>query len=161
MTGSNPAVVSNATADRPDPDQIETRFGKVTVYRKNPIMFPNGLLGMPERNQFCMTNFPSEKMARFKLLQSLEDDALSFITLPVDLQNPLVDRSDIEAAAKELDIPLEHLATLFIVSVHRGAGSVRLSVNARAPVLLHSARRLATQHVFANPKYDVRQMLSF
>lgn len=161
MTGSNPAVISQgAGSDRPETETLETRFGKVTIYRKNPIIFPNGLLGMPEKNQFCLTSFPSDKMARFKLLQSLDEDSLSFITLPVDVQNAIVERADMEQAAKELDIPLDQLAALFVVSVHRTAAGVQLSVNARAPIFMHAARRTATQYVFHNPKYDIRQMLT-
>lgn len=161
MTGSGPAMMSpGAMEEAPESEVVETRFGKVNVYRRQPIIFPTGMLGLPDKMQFCLTNFPSEKMARFKLLQSLEDNALSFITLPVELDNPLVAREDIEQAAKDLDIPTAQLAVLLIVSVHRESGVVKLSVNARAPILLHAVRRLATQHVFASTKYQIRQPLT-
>ena len=160
MTGSGPAVMSQPAPERPETEVVETRFGQVTIYRKNPIIFATGLLGMHDKMQFCLTSFSTQKLARFKLLQSLEDMSLSFITLPVDFDNPVVARADLEQAAKDLGIPADQLATLFIVSVHREAGSVKLSVNARAPIFLHTTRRLATQYVFPHTKYDIRHMIT-
>jgi flagellar assembly factor FliW len=160
MTGSGPAMLSQTVAERPETEAVETRFGQVTIYRKNPIIFPAGLLGMPDKMQFCLTNFPSAKLTRFKLLQSLEDLSLSFITLPLDYDNPVVARADLEQAAKDLGLPGDQMATLLIVSVHREPGGVRLSVNARAPIFLHTTRRLATQHVFPHTKYDIRHMIT-
>ena len=162
MTGSGPAVIGNAMlASTSDVDQeIESRFGRVTVNPQQPILFPSGLLGMPGKANFCLTHFPSEKMARFKLLQSLDDISLSFITLPVDVQNPLIDCADIEQAAKDLGMPINDVAVLFIVTVHRESGIAKLTVNARAPVLVHVSRRLAVQHVFAHTKYLIRQPLA-
>lgn len=162
MSGSGPAMMSpGVMPERSDSEIIDTRFGKVTIYRTNPIVLPNGMLGQPDKNQFCLTNFPSEKMARFKLLQSLDDTALSFITLPVEASNPIVERADMEQASRDLNIPLDQLVTLFVVSVHREAGAVKLSVNARAPIMLDAVRRVATQHVFHNAKYQIRQPLFF
>lgn len=160
MTGSGPAVNPAMLEVPADSEVVESRFGAVTVLRQNPIIFPNGMLGLPDKLQFCLTNMPSEKMARFKLLQSLEDSNLSFITFPVDVDNSLVERSDVEAAARDLDIPLEQLVLLFIVSVHRENGVVKLSVNARAPIVMHALRRTATQYVFHNAKYQIRQALT-
>lgn len=162
MTGTGPAMMNPAAMGAmPEPEMVDTRFGRVSISRNQPIVFPTGMLGLPDKMQFALTNFPSEKMGRFKLLQSLEDLSLSFITLPVDVNNPIVAREDLLAAAKDLDIPLDQLATLFIVSVHREpAGGVKLSVNARAPILVHTGRRLASQHVFSHAKYQIRQPLT-
>jgi flagellar assembly factor FliW len=162
MTGSGPAVVSQAmqAANKPETEVFDTRFGKITVSHKNPIVFPNGLLGIPDKSNFCLTNFPSEKMARFKLLQSLEDSALSFITLPLDVQNPIYETVDMEQACKDLSVPANELTLLLIVSVHREASGVKLSVNARAPIMVHASKRTASQYVFASNKYNIRHMLS-
>lgn len=161
MSGSGPAVVNQTLSEQPETEAVDTRFGKVTIQRRRPIRFLNGMLGMPDKVQFCLANMPSEKFARFKLLQSIEDLSLAFITLPVDLKNPIVERGDLEQAAKELDIPLNDLAVLLIVSVHREPDGVRLSVNARAPVLMHANARTATQYVFHHTKYQIRQPLAW
>lgn len=158
MTSSNPAVLTKAIADE---EVIDTRFGKVRLDRSRPITFTNGLLGLPDKEQFCLTSFPAEKMARFKLLQSLDDESLSFITLPLDLSNPILERADMEQAAADLGIPASEMATLLIVSVHREPTGTRLSVNARAPIFMHSGKRTATQYVFSNAKYDIRKMITF
>ncbi len=161
MTSSNPAVLNQPMApETSESDVIDTRFGKVQLYRRQPIVFPTGLLGLPDKGHFCLTNFPSPKMARFKLLQSLDDPALSFITLPLDIANAIIERGDMEQAAKDLDIPTDQLATLVIVSVHRETSGAKLSVNARAPIFMHATKRVATQHVFSNSKYDIRKMIT-
>lgn len=161
MTSSNPAVLSQASLpDAIDGDVIDTRFGKVQLYRRQPIVFTNGLLGLPDKGQFCLTHFPSEKMARFKLLQSLDDNGLSFITLPVDVTNAIIERPDMEQAARDLDIPVEQMITLLIVSVHREPTGTKLSVNARAPIFMHATKRVATQYVFAHTKYDIRKVIT-
>lgn len=161
MTSSNPAVLSQQTLpDAKDSDVTDTRFGRVQLYRRQPIVFPQGLLGLPDKGQFCLTNFPSEKMSRFKLLQSLEDDKLSFITLPLDVSNAVIERADMEQAARDLDIPVDQLAALVIVSVHREPSGTKLSVNARAPIFMHATKRLATQFVFPHTKYDIRRMIT-
>lgn len=166
MTGSGKAVISPAAmaAKEGAPaavEQVDTRFGKVTISRANPIIFPSGLLGMPDKVEYALTGFPSEKFERFKLLQSLDDLSLSFITLPVEVNNGIIAREDLMQAAGDLAIPEEHLGVLLIVSVHREVNGVRLSVNARAPVLMHATKRAAYQYVFASSKYNIRHMISF
>lgn len=161
MTGSGPAVLSQGgLAAASGPEVIESRFGRITVDARQQIIFPSGMLGMPGRSQFCLTRFPSEKMARFKLLQSLEETTLSFITLPVDTVNPIIAREDLEQAALDLEIAPADLAVLLVVTVHRETGGVRLSVNARAPILINTAQRTATQYVFSHARYQIRQSLT-
>lgn len=160
MTGSGPAVLSQSAAELSGAEVIDTRFGKVSIYRDRPITFANGLLGIPDKSEFCLTDLPNEKLSRFKLLQSLEDLKLSFVTLPVDLDNPVVARADLEQGARDIGVPVDELVTLFIVTVHREDGVVKLSVNARAPIFVHAARRAATQYVFPHTKYDIRHMIT-
>ena len=157
MTGSGPAVVGQAFTET---EELETRFGRVEVAPRQAIHFPTGMLGIPDKLSYCLTHFPSPKMARFKILQSIEDAALSFITLPVDITNPIIERGDLEQAAHDLAIPLNDLAILLVVTVHRESGVARLSTNARAPILVQVSRRVAAQYVFPNTKYLIRQPLT-
>ena len=162
MTSSGPAVFNQPMPPQiAEVEAIDTRFGRVEISKAQSILFPTGLLGLPDRMHFGLTNFPSPKMARFKLLQSLEDPALSFITLPIDLQNIIIDRADIEQATRDLEIPVENLACLLIVTVSRDTGVAQLSVNARAPLFIHAGRRVAGQYVFSHNKYDIRHPLTF
>lgn len=139
--------------------EVDTRFGHVSINLANAIQFPKGLVGMPDKTEFCLTDFPNEKLARFKLMQSTTDDDLAFITLPLDVDNDFIDMEDIDMACQMLSIPRQDLAMLLIVSVHRGVGGVKLSVNCVAPVFIDSVKKTATQFVFAHTKYKVRHML--
>ena len=161
MTGSGSAIIAQASAAaQADAEWVETRFGKVKVNRRNPIIFPSGMLGLPDKMQFCLTRFPSEKMDRFMLLQSLDEAGLSFITLPLDLKNPIIDEADIMQAAGDLEIAPDSLALLLVVSVHRDMTGVKLSVNARAPVMVNASKRTASQFVFSSNKYEIRHLIT-
>lgn len=166
VTTDNSAIIANQMTSQsaefgPNGEElIETRFGKIAIRRDAPLRFTQGLLGMPEKVNFCLLDFPVKKFPQFRLLQSLDDDALSFITLPVDVENSIIDREDIEKALKDLSIPAKDLTILLIVSVHRGASDVKISVNARAPLMIDAHRREATQYVFQNNRYLVQQALT-
>lgn len=160
MTGTAGAPPHMAVRDATAPEEVDTRFGRVTIYRTNPLVFPNGMLGIPDRFEYCLTTFPNEKLARFKLLQSLDATDLSFITLPIDIDNAIVDRADIEAACRDLALNMQQITLLLVVTVHRAGPQVRLSVNARAPIFVDTTRRIATQHVFHTNKYAIQHMIS-
>lgn len=170
MTGSGPAYMppnmpdeakdADNAAQSSEPEVIDTRFGQVTIKRANPIKFPKGMLGIPERCNFCLTKMPNKKLERFKLLQSIDDLELSFITLPADIVNPIVEKKDVLQACSDLKISEESLVMLFVVSVHRRPGAVQLSVNARAPIFMDSKTRIATQYVFNTNKYAIQHMIT-
>jgi len=138
---------------------IPSRFGEITVDTGKALSFPRGLLGMPDKSRFVLANFPSTKMQQFTMLQSLDDHALSFITLPLELKNAIIAENDIKAACRDLQIEEPELAMLLIVSVHRNPGQVKLSVNARAPLFIDAGRKLGVQHVFQQDHYKVQHML--
>ncbi len=139
-----------------EPDVIDTRFGKIALQRNNAITFARGLLGMPDKFHFFLTDFPSAKLARFKLLQCLDDYGLTFITLPLNLNNDIILAEDLSHACSELKIAVENLVTLLIVSVQRLPGKTSITVNARAPLLIDSSMRLAAQYVFPTDRYQVQ-----
>jgi flagellar assembly factor FliW len=143
-----------------EPEVIDTRFGKIALQKSNPITFPRGLLGMPDKFHFFLTEFPNEKLHKFKLMQCLDDYNLSFITLPLTLQNDIVMAEDLTQGCKELGMNVESLVTLLIVSVQRTPGKTQVSVNARAPLLIDTSSRLAAQYVFTTDRYLVQQPIS-
>lgn len=141
------------------PETIQSRFGEITIDISRSINFPRGLLGMPDKMNFVLANFSSQKMEQFKLLQSLDDLQLSFITLPIAIDNPIIAMADIRGATSDLQIKDEELVMLLIVSVHRSPDSVRLSVNSRAPLFLDVKQRFGMQYVFQNDSYKVQHYL--
>ncbi len=156
LMGASVKIDNRVFLGTEQPEVIDSRFGKIALRKDNPIIFPRGLLGMPDRFHFFLTEFPSEKLRTFKLLQNLDDLSLSFITLPIDVQNGIIAKEDLQTACKDLGISFENLAILLIVSVHRTVAGGSLSVNARAPLLIDSAARLAAQYVFPTDKYKVQ-----
>lgn len=142
---------------------IDTRFGEVEVPTDNPIVFPQGLLGIAGNFEYALTDLPSEQLARFKLLQSLNDHSVSFITLPIALDNPMIERSDIEKAANDVGVKdMDNLVVMLVVSVHRSPNAdIKLSANTRAPLLVYIPTRAAVQYVFQNSKYKVQELLNF
>jgi len=140
-------------------ETIKSRFGEITVDPSKAIVFPRGLLGMPDKFNFALTNFPNQKMQQFMLLQSLDDHNLSFITLPLDMQNAIIQINDLKMACRELQVNEASVAPLLIVSVHRGLEGVKLSVNARAPLLIDANSKIGMQYVFQQDIYKVQHML--
>ena len=138
---------------------VDTRFGKVEINTQAALAFRKGLLGMPERSLYTLAKFPVQKFQQFQLLQSLEEDALSFITMPLPLDNDIIARVDIENAARDLGYSVDHVAMLLIVSVHRELKHVRLSVNARAPLFIDTQLQQGEQYVLRNDNYVVRHMI--
>lgn len=144
----------------PQVEKINSRFGEIKVDMAKAILFPVGILGMPDKHHFVLTDFPNTKLAQFKLLQSLDDESLSFITLPIEMENNIIAAEDILAASKDMEIPAKDLGMVLIVSVHRGLTSVQLSVNARAPIFFDAERRAAAQYVFTSSKYKIQHFIT-
>src|SRR5579872_96912 len=93
-------VISDHTLASGDSREIiQSRFGEITIDTRKALVFPKGLLGLPQARHFALANFPNEKMQQFKLLQCLDNTSLSFIALPLALENPLLKRQDVLAVA--------------------------------------------------------------
>ena len=142
-----------------EPEMMDTRFGAVRVFRDNPIIFTRGLLGIPNSQNFCLTEFPAEQLHAFQLLQSLDDANLSFITMPLALENHFIEKADLLKAAEDAGVAEKDLAILLIVSVHRSPSAVQMSVNVRAPLLVNASQRQAVQYVFQHSRYKVQHLL--
>src|SRR5262249_13716859 len=131
----------------------------ITVDASKAILFPRGLLGMPDKFNFVVVPFPNPKMSQFMLLQSMDEKNLCFITLPLEISNPIIAENDLRAACRDMQVDANNLALLLIVSVHRGVDATKLSVNARAPLLIDAERRAGMQYVFPQDNYKVQHML--
>lgn len=141
-------------------ETINTRFGEIMVDPSRSLVFPRGLLGMPDKANYVVANFPNDKMHQFALLQSLDDHALTFITLPLAFDNAIIAATDLRTACRDMQIAEKNALVLLVVSVHRSLSGVKLSVNARAPLLIDSETKVGVQFVFQNDAYKVQHMLS-
>lgn len=139
---------------------IESRFGEIAVNVKNSIYFPQGLLGLPDNLHFCLTDIPNKNMNKFRLLQCLNDVSLSFVVLPIEIDNSLIDRKDIDECCELAKINIDDLLILLVVSVQRTPSDVKVTANIRAPIIVDTHDRAALQYVFPNNKYQISQRLN-
>ena len=148
--------------EKPQTRSIKTRFGTIEVEPEKGISFPHGLLGLPEQLGFFLSDFPRKNMDHFKLLQSLDDDELCFLTIPTECKNIFVKQEDIHEACQILEYEPELTLVLFIVSTHRSSeeGPTQLSINAKAPILIDTAKKTAMQYVFHNSHYEIQHMIT-
>ena len=167
MMSNNAAAVSGPEPDVAAADQsmaepivVDTRFGSLEFDPAQSIAMPRGMMGFPEDKTFALTSVPDPRIANFMLFQSLSDSALSFLTLPLSLENGVHDVNDIEAARQDLGIATEDFAAIGIVSIRNLGGKAQTSVNLRAPVFLDARNRTAWQYVMPNAAYNVRHALT-
>ncbi|MDB2414684.1 flagellar assembly protein FliW [Rickettsiales bacterium] len=140
--------------------EISSRFGILQVDTKSVINFEHGLLGIPDAVSFYLTDFPNKDTDQFKILQCSQDESLSFIVVPSQYDNQLIEPEDLDEACKILGINKDFMLILFIVTVHVNGTQRRLSVNAKAPVLIDTQTKTATQYVLQSPIYNIKHMIS-
>lgn len=154
---STPSLKSN---EKPAHFTIETRFGTVEVNPENEIHFRSGLLGFAAATEYVLIDLENPKYELFRMLQCINDPSLSFIVFPPSLESGLIERTDIDAAARVVKMNFDDLAVLLLVTVRGQAdGTSTLSVNLRAPILIDSVKFIGVQYVLPNDKYPVRFML--
>lgn len=147
-------------AEAPPLESIETRFGIVHYERDKIINLPKGLLGFVDYREFVLGELPDREPSRFKLLQCVNDPSLSLIVMPLLEGGELIDPADREEACDIIGIAPDNAAYLLVVTVRHTAELVQFSVNARAPLVIDTKRRVGYQHVLSNNKYEVRHPLN-
>lgn len=156
-------AISSSTVElekNPSVVTVNSRFGKIEVNLDNKISFNHGILGIPSAISFCLTELPDISNDQFKLLQCLEDEKLSFIVVPAEYDNQLIKEDDLKEACRVLEIEPKNLLLLFIVTVHEKNKERRVSVNAKAPVLVDASNKTATQYVLQGGNYEIQHMIS-
>lgn len=152
------ALLPNQEASGSDDHRlvIESRFGTLAVSPDNAVEFPNGILGFGELRTFALANLSDDRFPQLKVLQSLDDEKMSFLTLPIDPENGFIEKVDLVKACENLKIDFADLVVLLVVTVRRLNNEVVISANLRAPLLIDSANHLAAQYVLSNDRYPVR-----
>ena len=135
---------------------IESRYGTIEIDPSTTIHLPNGLLGFPEWCNFALVDLGEPKFGEFGLLQSVSDNEISFIVLPIGPHNELIEFEDIENACTALDFKPEDLVVLLLVSIRKSGDEIRRTVNLRAPLLIDAAQFKGAQHVLANERYPIQ-----
>lgn len=138
---------------------FKTRFGEVSFDETKTLAFPNGILGMPNQKRFFVAAFPDKKFEKFQVLQSLDDNDVSFALLPLATLGNLIDAEDLSEVYNVLEIAPKDALVMLIVSIQKTPSGARLSVNLRAPLFFNVANKSAYQIVLANSKYPVQHYL--
>lgn len=141
--------------------EIESRFGMITANLANAIFFPRGIIGIGGELHFALSDFPKERrMGNFRLLQCLNDHALSFVVLPLGLDNAFLAREDLEECCSTTGVNPDQLLVLLIISVNRSPDSIKITANLRAPIIVDTEGKCAMQYVFPGNSYDICHVLS-
>jgi flagellar assembly factor FliW len=136
-----------------------TRFGDVEVPEEHVISLPGGVLGFPESKRFILLEHDSEGTP-FKWLQSVDSPALAFIVMDPNLMIPDY-RVELDPESAELfgvGEATENLATMSIVNVPRD-NPVAMTVNVRAPIVVHLTKRVGRQVILPNEEYQIRHRI--
>lgn len=147
-------------ADAGDLTTVETRFGTLRFQSANLVRMPRGLLGYSNHQTFGLANMPDENLAQFKILQSMDDAALSFIVLPLEPGNGSIEEVDLRTACQMLSLEFADCAVLLVVSTRQVGPATQISVNLRAPIIIDAHNRRAWQYVLPNSAYPVRQVIA-
>jgi flagellar assembly factor FliW len=142
--------------------RYDTRdLGRISYELESTIQFPAGVPGFEERRDFVAVTVPNNEPLVF--LQSLEDPALCFITLPalaIDAQLRLsIDPEDLrrlDLATDRQPLIGEEVLCLAIISL-RDTGP---TVNLMAPVVVNLRNRKAVQAVMPESGYSHRHTLA-
>ena len=138
---------------------VETRFGSITFGPSNTLHFPQGLVGLPQAKRFGLSPIPDPRMGQFMILQSLDDFALSFLVLPLQIGPNSVTHEDAAEACAALAVPLTDADFFTVVTLRQADQGLSVSINLRAPIIVDAKSHVARQYVLANQKYPIRQPL--
>ncbi|MFW5870361.1 MAG: flagellar assembly protein FliW [Candidatus Sumerlaeota bacterium] len=136
-----------------------TRFGQIDVPEGDIINLPEGVLGFPEATRYVLLEHDSEGTP-FKWLQSLDDPNLAFIVIDphmvvegyvVEFDEEMQD----EVGCKYAD---EKFAMMAIVNVPQDQ-PIEMTVNVRAPIIVHTEKRVGWQVILPNEEYPIRHRL--
>ena len=137
--------------------RINTRiFGEVEIDDTKIIRFANGIIGFPELKEFSlMHDAEKEDGSGVKWLQSLQEEGFA---MPV--MDPLVIMPDYNPQVEdELLKPIgsldpDHMLVLVALTVP--SDIKKMSVNLRAPIVVHTDSRKACQVIVDDEKYPVK-----
>ena len=142
---------------------VESRFGQIEINLDKMISFRQGIVGMPQAQNFCLTNHPDPKHKAYNLLQSVDFDDLCFLAIPLGKdhyrnEESLISKYDYEAVLQELEFDDKNVELILIATIHNNIkpGESVVSVNLKAPIFINLDKMEAVQYVFNVKKYPLR-----
>lgn len=142
-----------------------SRFGTIDVPDDEVVTFPDGLPGFPAVRRMALlgagampgVEHASDHHTLF-WLHDLDDPALAFLTIVPWSAYP---DYDIEIDPADVDdADADDLSILAIVTVRREDGTVRLTSNLLAPVVIDTVRRVGRQIILNDSTWPVHAPLA-
>jgi flagellar assembly factor FliW len=136
-----------------------TRFGELEIPDQSLIQIPDGILGLPDSSCYVLLEHDSEGTP-FKWLQATDNPDLAFIVMDPRL---VVDKFEVhfdEEVLRKYDIHdiREEFAFMSIVNIPR-ENPISMTVNLRAPIIVHLEKRVGWQQILPNEEYPIRHRL--
>ncbi len=153
-------------SQEPQKKQVTSRFGIIHLNLSKTLAFNNGLLGVVDKMDFCLAEFPSPIFGNFKILQSVDDDNLSFIVLPIgdiSVASNFIHEEDLLEASNNLKINPKDVIILLITSVSHlvdEQNMAQISVNMKAPLIIDSKNLTGEQYILLSDKYQIQHIIS-
>ncbi len=147
------------TQDNPDVIQLKNQLGEFEFHRDQLLTFSNGIIGFTDLQEFAIANIPGDEDQQFKILQSIEVPELSFIVLPTSGETSPLEAEDVKELATNFSIDPKDLALLFIVTIRNMGSVVKVTMNARAPIVLDTDKKTGRQYILPNQKYSIQHEL--
>lgn len=137
----------------------QSSFGNFAAASEQSIVFPRGIPGFQDYQEFDLSPLPGIAQRDMALLQSVSPKDLTFVLQPHDHDLDLIQVEDLAEAAAQLELDLSDCCVMLIATLHPADEGYKTSVNLRAPVLIDTTRCLAWQVVLSNEGYPLRHML--
>lgn len=151
---------SQASVAAQAPLRVSTRFGIYEVDPAKLIRMERGLLGFPEPASYVLLDLPGDNPNAFHLLQNVDEPELGFIVLPLQGELARDAEADLDEICQQRRLDRAEAAFLLIATLRLGdEGSLEITVNRRAPVLVDTARMTGRQVVLNDPRYEVQYRL--
>ncbi|MFN5351465.1 MAG: flagellar assembly protein FliW [Alphaproteobacteria bacterium] len=139
---------------------VKSNFGDLQVNPQNKIHFPNGLIGMKYVQNFSACEISLPNMELFRILQCLDNNYISFLTLPVDpSKTSYYTKEELAEVAKSYEIEVNDLVLVLIASFNKNEKD-KVTFNAKAPIFIDTAKKLAYQCILDSHKYKLNETLN-
>ena len=155
------------TINKKNTTKINSRFGELEINLDKKINFPQGIIGLASYNQYVLADFPDQIMnnEQLKILQSIEDENISFIILPIGcdgnkLFGGMIDEQDIIEACNSLNFDYQQIALLLILNIKKKSENYFENyVNLKAPIFIDVKKMEAAQYILRNNKYEISKKI--
>ena len=142
------------------PEKVESRFGMLEYHSDFVIDFVNGILGFENFKSYCLCVAPQSPKGEFLLLHCLDQNMVTFMVLPLGMENSLIEQKDLEEACAHYKFDPKHTQVYSTISVAGEGAETVITTNLRAPILIDEKLKKGVQHVLSNSKYAIRDQIT-